>query len=180
MICINPAIKHETHSWVFPSLVSLILTLLSCTNVAMQAKWLIWNQELDLFSLVGCEQEKENFYPISCATVEQQSFFRNRFQDIKTHDLNHCSAATTTGIKCFFSVVKLQYSVCRSNKLRHRRNLKQLQMEKGGGSCTVALNTKPLWNLCIPFSRQRLALFNPYLDKIRWTSSLDRCPVAKQ
>lgn len=75
VICINPAIKHETHSWVFPSLVSLILTHLSCTNVAMQAKWLIWNQELDLFSLVGWEQEKENFYPISCATVEQQTFF---------------------------------------------------------------------------------------------------------
>lgn len=126
-------------------------------------------------SLVGCEQEKENFYPIRCATVERQSFFSNRFQDIRTLDLKHCSAATTT-IKCFFSGVKRQYSVCRSNRLRHRRDLKQLQME---GGCTVALNTKPLLDLYIPFSRQRMALCNPYLDKIRWTSSLNWCRVAK-
>lgn len=137
VICMKPAIKH-TISF-FPAFFNLQTETL----------------ELHWFG-----------YASSGATVELHSFFSNRFRDIKNLGSNrfkwlHSSSKRLKACFCLLSVVELRFLVCRSNKLRHGRDLKLATVAKCG---TVALSTKPLFNLCIPFSRQRLSLLKPYLD----------------
>lgn len=141
VICMKPAIKH-TISF-FPAFFNLQIETL----------------ELHRFG-----------YASSGAPVELHSFFSNRFQDIKNLWSNRFNwlHSSSKRLKLLLSVVELRYLVCRSSKLRHGRDLKLATVAKCG---TVALNTKPPFNLCIPFSRQWLSLSKPYLDSIRWTSS---------
>lgn len=103
---------------------------------------------------------------LSCTGLVMQavhSFFSNRFQDIKNLGSNRFNwlHSSSKRLKLLLSVVELQYLVCRSNKLRHRRDLKLATVAK---CATVALNPKPPFNLCIPFPRQRQSLSKPYLD----------------
>lgn len=134
VICMKPAIKHTI--LFFPAFLTFRQKHLSCTGLVMQAA--VPRLSCTLFLAIDSRISKT----------------------LGRIVLTDCTAAAKR-LKLLLSVVKLRYLVCRSNKLRHGRGLKLATAAKCG---TVALNTKPPFNLSIPFSRQRLSLLKPYLD----------------
>lgn len=158
VICMNPAIKHQTHSWVSPSLVSLHFTPLSCTDFE---KWIIWNLETWPFShWLGASKRKRILIQSAVPCWSGSLFLESVSRILKP------VSGITAVQQQQQELSSFQFAVYMSTQLAQRGDLKRLQMGKWGTLyCSFKKQSLPQISAFLSLDKER-PYFNPYLDKI--------------